>query len=142
MTSAQHWFNIALVLSVLGVAAVRGADKASRRRTCQQTRHIYQMFYQCWFNVVDDWPTLGEHWVDVSCLLGCQLRAMREAPGSDVRYPRRTPARGLPLGDGVAWPGHPLMIRQPEPIQKTPVCSDVAFSHVHRMHAMYKGFTY
>ena len=111
MTSAQHWFNIALVFSVLGVAAVRGADKASRRRTCQQTRHIYQMFDQVWSNVVDVEPTLVKHWVNVSCFLGCQLRAMREAPSSDVRYPRRTPARGLPPGHGVAWPGHPLMIR-------------------------------
>ena len=28
------------------------------------------MFDQCWANVVDGGPTLVEHWVDVSWLLG------------------------------------------------------------------------
>ena len=40
------------------------------RDTSQQTRHNYPMFDQCWPNVVDGGPTLVEHWVDVSCLLG------------------------------------------------------------------------
>ena len=31
------------------------------------------MFDQCWANVVDGGPTLVEHWVDVSCLLGKDL---------------------------------------------------------------------
>ena len=38
-------------------------------RPAQQIRHIYPMFDQCWANVVDGGPTLGKHWVDVSCLL-------------------------------------------------------------------------
>ena len=35
----------------------------------QQTQHIYPMFDQCWRTVHHVGPTLGKHWVDVSCLL-------------------------------------------------------------------------
>ena len=33
------------------------------------------MLNQCWANVVDDGPTLVQHWVDVLCLLGEQFGA-------------------------------------------------------------------
>ena len=36
----------------------------------QQTRHIDLMLVQCWASVVDGGPTLAQHWIDVSCLLG------------------------------------------------------------------------
>ena len=34
-----------------------------------RTRHIDPMLDQCWANVVDGEPTLGQHWIDVLCLL-------------------------------------------------------------------------
>ena len=36
----------------------------------QQTRYIDPMLVQCWTSVVDGDPTLDQHWIDVSCLLG------------------------------------------------------------------------
>ena len=36
----------------------------------QQTRLIDPILDQCWTNVVDGGPTLVQHWIDVSCLLG------------------------------------------------------------------------
>ena len=36
----------------------------------QQTRYINPMLAQCWPTVYDAGPTLDQHWVDVSCLLG------------------------------------------------------------------------
>ena len=33
--------------------------------------------HQCWASVVDGGPTLDQHWVDVSCLLGAALSKTR-----------------------------------------------------------------
>ena len=42
----------------------------SRSKTMQQTRDIELMLGQCWTSVVDVGPTLPQHWLNVSCLLG------------------------------------------------------------------------
>ena len=39
-------------------------------KTTQPTRDIYPLLDQCWATVNDAGPTLVQHWVDVSCLLG------------------------------------------------------------------------
>ena len=39
----------------------------------QQTRNIQPMLLQCWPIVFDADPTLYRHWLNVSCLLGCDL---------------------------------------------------------------------
>ena len=39
-------------------------------RTTQQTRDVDPMLVQCWSIVYDAGPTLNQHWVDGSCLLG------------------------------------------------------------------------
>ena len=36
----------------------------------QKTRDVHQMFVQCWASVVEGGPTLIQHLVNVSCLLG------------------------------------------------------------------------
>ena len=36
----------------------------------QQTRDVLPMLAQCWASVVDGGPTLSQHWVNFSCLLG------------------------------------------------------------------------
>ena len=36
----------------------------------QQTLHIHQMLEHCCFSVADGGPTMYQHWVNVSCLLG------------------------------------------------------------------------
>ena len=42
----------------------------------KQTRHIDSMLDQCWPNVLDGGPTLAQHWIDVSCLLGQYLTSV------------------------------------------------------------------
>ena len=42
--------------------------------TTQQTRDIDPMLDQCWASVVDGGQTLVQHWVDVSFLLGSEIR--------------------------------------------------------------------
>ena len=39
----------------------------------QPTRDVYPMLVQCWNDVVDGGPTLNQHWVNVSRLLGLHL---------------------------------------------------------------------
>ena len=39
----------------------------------QQTRDVHPMLVQCWPTVCDAGPALYQHWVNVSCLLGCSL---------------------------------------------------------------------
>ena len=46
------------VLCLLGIAAA------------QQTRYIEPGLGYCWVDVADGGPTLTQHWVNVSCLLG------------------------------------------------------------------------
>ena len=41
--------------------------------TSQQTRDIDQMLLLCWVSVVDGGPTLQQHLVNISCLLGLRL---------------------------------------------------------------------
>ena len=36
----------------------------------QQARDVHPMLVQYWPIVYDDGPTLYQHWVDISCLLG------------------------------------------------------------------------
>ena len=40
----------------------------------QKTQDIDSMLVQCWASVVDDGPTLNQHWVNVSCLLRSQFQ--------------------------------------------------------------------
>ena len=39
----------------------------------QQTRGIRPMLFQCWASVEDVGPTLKQHWVNASCLLGIRV---------------------------------------------------------------------
>ena len=41
--------------------------------SAQQTQCFNPMLVQCWASVEDGGPTLNQHWVDVSCLLGARL---------------------------------------------------------------------
>ena len=66
-------------------ASVRGlsGEKSSGHRPAfpfqpihsspQQTREVEPMLGQCWASVLDDEPTLTQHWFNVSCLLGQKL---------------------------------------------------------------------
>ena len=36
----------------------------------QQTRYVEPMLFYCWAGVADNGPTLKQHWLNVSCLLG------------------------------------------------------------------------
>ena len=36
----------------------------------QQTRYVEPMSFYCWASVADNGPTLKQHWLNVSCLLG------------------------------------------------------------------------
>ena len=36
-----------------------------------QTRNAEPMLFYCWPRVVDDGPTLNQHWLNASCLQGC-----------------------------------------------------------------------
>ena len=49
--------------------------------TVQQTRDIDPMLVQCWSTVYDAGPTLGQHWVDVSRLLGGAVWGLGWAAG-------------------------------------------------------------
>ena len=40
------------------------------RSVSQQTRHVDPMFFYCWADVADGEPTLKQHWINVSCLMG------------------------------------------------------------------------
>ena len=40
----------------------------------KQTRGIHSMLFQCWASVEDAGPTLKRHWVNASCLLGCDSK--------------------------------------------------------------------
>ena len=37
---------------------------------CMNNNKGYPMLFQCWANVFNAGPTLKQHWVDTSCLLG------------------------------------------------------------------------
>ena len=62
----------------------------------QQTRGFHPMLFQCWASVVDGGPTLKQHWVNASCLLGraqiykftfsviCQLKLCHRDPQLQV----------------------------------------------------------
>ena len=39
-------------------------------KTTQQTRDIHPVLVKCWDSVADRGPTLYQHWVNVSCLVG------------------------------------------------------------------------
>ena len=41
----------------------------------QQIRDVYTMLVQCWPAVYDVAPTLNQHWVNVSCLMGRYFQA-------------------------------------------------------------------
>ena len=51
-------------------------------QTPQQTRDVDPMLVHCWVDVVDGGPTVNQHWVSVSYLLGnaCHARAFVELP--------------------------------------------------------------
>ena len=55
----------------------------------QQTRDVHQMLVQCWASVADGGPTLHQHWVNVSCLLGidfiCFFCLSRWLPARDFQ---------------------------------------------------------
>ena len=50
----------------------------------QQTRDVQPMLVQCWTSVEDDGPTLYQHWLNVSCLLGRDAEAAAAAAGSII----------------------------------------------------------
>ena len=53
--------------------------------TPQQTQVIDPMLVQCWASVVDGGPTLDQHWVYVSCLLGPGFRSVRQQTSFSCR---------------------------------------------------------
>ena len=40
---------------------------------CQRRWPYIKMLFYCWANVEDDGPTLKQHWVNASCLLGMYI---------------------------------------------------------------------
>ena len=64
---AQHCVNIGLIDSGFS-AEYSGAFKAQTRNA--QTRGIHPMPFKYWPTVFDAGPTLEQHWVNASCLLG------------------------------------------------------------------------
>ena len=42
-----------------------------RGKTSQQIWQVHPRLGYCWPTVYSAWPTLAQHWVNVSCLLGC-----------------------------------------------------------------------
>ena len=52
----------------------------------QQTRDVLPMLVYCWASVVDDGPTLNQHWLNVSCLLGIA----RIPPKNVKSFPQQT----------------------------------------------------
>ena len=49
----------------------KATESSSKSRSSLQTRYIASMLAQCWDSVEDGGPTLSQHRVNVSCLLGC-----------------------------------------------------------------------
>ena len=56
---------------------VRNGDTTQRQRlpsaSIQQTRHIDTILGQCWVSVADGGPTLSQHCIHVSYLLGIAI---------------------------------------------------------------------
>ena len=65
-TSNQHWLD---VWRWQGRSSTHKIKVYAAVYT-QQTRGIHPMLFQCWANVFDAGPTLKQHWVNASCLLG------------------------------------------------------------------------
>ena len=65
----------------------------------QKTQDIYPMPFQCWPTVFDGWPTLKQHRVNASCLLGYGARPTW--PLDETRRPPRT-RRSNRRGSGAA----------------------------------------
>ena len=66
------WENMWLLRGVITEAQVPG-PRATIHNTLYpipQTRNVHPVLVQCWTNVEDDGPTLYQHWVNVSCLMG------------------------------------------------------------------------
>ena len=40
----------------------------------QQIRYVEPMLFYCWASVADNRPTLKQHWLNVSCLLGHNIK--------------------------------------------------------------------
>ena len=60
----------AIQSSVCMVCGVHCLPLVSREMSSQQTRDLHPMLVQCWPTVYDVGPTLKQHWMSVSCLLG------------------------------------------------------------------------
>ena len=56
----------------LGVTHAASSEKLfkSRNVVFKEPRGIYSMLFQCWASVGDGVPTLKQHWVNASCMLG------------------------------------------------------------------------
>ena len=50
----------------------------------QQPRDIETMLDQCWAGVVDGGPSLTQHWINVSCLLGGQFLILARSISSCI----------------------------------------------------------
>ena len=57
----RRWANIVPALGEVGQL---------KYTTSQQTQDVKLMLFQCRANVADGGPTLKQHWLNVSCLLG------------------------------------------------------------------------
>ena len=67
ITSAMY----RVIWVVAFLATGRGKHHPHSKLQSQQTRDNHPMLYQCWTSVEDVGPTLIQHWVNATCLLGC-----------------------------------------------------------------------
>ena len=77
-TMLQCWPNIDLVLVrvddlITSTSLLFTRNRAYAHVPVQQTREINPMLVQCWASIVDGGPTLYQHWLDASCLLGSYI---------------------------------------------------------------------
>ena len=80
-TRAQFWICVAFVVLTLlarGPSLTSISDTFWHLKMAQQIWNIHPMLAQCWASVADGGPTLYQHWVDVSCLLGPVVRIWHE----------------------------------------------------------------
>ena len=61
-----------MITGLAKLLSMFSALNSRRLDTCatQHTRGIHPMLFQCWPTVFDAGPTLKQHWVNASCLLG------------------------------------------------------------------------
>ena len=57
---------------------IRNSSPGDLRPT-QRERDVHSKFVECWASVADNEPTLKQHWVNVSCLLGILFTVPQQA---------------------------------------------------------------